>query len=144
MRALILVLASLAIACGNASPPSTPAPAASSAAPADSTATATTASASAAASTEAPSEPPKKRRPLEIHNACNAVVTIVFGEDPKADTSGKRSLASGTSIDGPRDAEGKMTVHLLDEKGEKVATVHVTRGMKKVEVGASCRTLDAH
>jgi hypothetical protein len=142
MRALIFVLASLAIACGNSSPPSTPA--APSAAPADSTPPAATASASAAASAEAPSEPPKKRRPLEIHNACNAVVTVVFGEDPKADTSGKRSLASGTSIDGPRDAEGKMTVHLLDEKGEKVATVHVTRGMKKVEVGASCRTLDAH
>jgi hypothetical protein len=90
-----------------------------------------------------PPAPPKKKRPLEIHNACNNVVTVVFGEDPNAKDSGQRTIAAGSSIDGPRDDNGNLTVHLLDEKSQPIVKVHVTRGMKKVEIGASCRTLDA-
>lgn len=90
-----------------------------------------------------PPAPPKKKRPLEIHNACQSVVTVVFGEDPNAKDAGQRTIAPGSSIDGPRDDEGKVTVHLLDDKSQPIVKVHVTRGMKRVEVGASCRTLDA-
>jgi hypothetical protein len=93
-----------------------------------------------------PAEPaaePKRRRPYEIYSACTDVVTIAFGEDPKASTAGRRTLAPGSSIEGARDADGNQTVWLLDASGEPLVKVNVTRGMKRVEIGKSCRTLDA-
>lgn len=86
----------------------------------------------------------RPRKPFPIHSSCSDVVTVAFGEDPKAASAGKRTIASNSSIDGPRDAEGKQTVSLLDEKGEPIAKVHITRGMKQLEIGRSCKTLEAH
>jgi hypothetical protein len=83
------------------------------------------------------------RKPFTIHSSCAEVVTVAFGEDPKAATAGKRALASNGEIEGPRGPDGKQTVLLLDDKGEPIAKVHVTRGMKQVDIGRSCRTLDA-
>jgi hypothetical protein len=92
-----------------------------------------------------PSNPPapKKRRPLEIRNACGQIVTVVFGEDPNAKGAGSRTIAASSSIDGPRDDEGNLTVNLLDDRSQPIAKVHVTKRMTRVEIGASCRTLDA-
>lgn len=86
---------------------------------------------------------PRNRKPFEIHSSCTDVVTVVFAEDPKASGAGRRTIAASSSIDGPRDDKGNQTVWLLDDKGEPLVKVHVTRGMKRVEVGRSCRTLDA-
>jgi hypothetical protein len=73
------------------------------------------------------------------------VVTLSFGEDPKAANAGKRTVAANASIDGPRDVDGSATIWLLEQgdKAEPLVKVHVTRGMKVVEIGRSCRTLDA-
>lgn len=84
------------------------------------------------------------RKPFPIHSSCSEITTIAFGEDPKAATAGKRTVASNSAIDGPRDSEGNQTVWLLDDKGEPIAKVRITRGMKQLEIGRSCRTLDAH
>ena len=87
----------------------------------------------------------RQRKPFPIHSQCTRVVTVVFGEDPKAANSGKRTIAPDSTIDGPRDSDGKQTVWLLDEKGEPLPVkVHITRGMKQLEIGRSCTTLDAH
>lgn len=86
----------------------------------------------------------RQRKPFPIHSSCSDIVTIVFGEDPKAQGAGRRTVAPNSSIDGPRDADGKQTVWLLDDKGEPTVKVHITRGMKQLEIGRSCRTLDAH
>lgn len=88
--------------------------------------------------------PHRQRKPFFIHSSCSEVVTVVFGEDPKAQGAGRRTVAPSSSIDGPRDSEGKQTVWLLDDKGEPTVKVHITRGMKQLEIGRSCRTLDAH
>lgn len=85
----------------------------------------------------------RQRKPFPIHSSCSEVVTIAFGEDPKVQDAGKRTVAPNSSIDGPRDAEGKQTVWLLDDKGEPLVKVNITRGMKTLEIGRSCRTLDA-
>jgi hypothetical protein len=85
----------------------------------------------------------RQRKPFPIHSSCSEVVTIVFGEDPKAPGAGRRTVAPNSSIDGPRDADGKQTVWLLDDKGEQLVKVNITRGMKTLEIGRSCRTLDA-
>ena len=87
----------------------------------------------------------RPRKPFPIHSQCTRVVTVVFGEDPKAATAGKRTIAPDSTIEGPRDSDGKQTVWLLDEKGEPLPVkVHITRGMKQLEIGRSCTTLDAH
>jgi len=90
-----------------------------------------------------PPAPARSRKPFEVYSACDDVVTVVFAEDPKAPDAGGRTIAPGSTILGPRDNEGNQTVWLLDEKGEPLIKVRVTRGMKRVEIGKSCRTLDA-
>jgi hypothetical protein len=141
--ALVLALA----ACGNRPEPAAPSPS-DPAHGADSPRTAT--SALPAATVDPPDESVGEqrkgnhpRRPFTIHSSCAEVVTVAFGEDPKAAGAGKRALASNAEIEGPRGPDGKQTVLLLDDKGEPIAKVHVTRGMKQVEIGRSCRTLDA-
>jgi predicted small lipoprotein YifL len=91
----------------------------------------------------APAPEPRRRKPFEVHSSCDEVVTVVFAEDPKAPNAGSRTIAPGSTIEGLRDKQGNQTVWLLDEKGEPLINVHVTRGMKRVEIGKSCRTLDA-
>jgi hypothetical protein len=112
--------------------------------PASSVATTDAGAATAAEAPESAAESPKRsRKPFEIRNACTDVVTVVFGESPTAANAYQRKLAPSTTGDGPRDDEGNQTVWLLDETGEPLVKVRVTRGMKRVEVGRSCRTLDA-
>ena len=102
-------------------------------------------SATAPPTAEPTAEPPKPhKKPLEAYNSCVDVVTIVIGPDPKAADAGKRTIAPSSSIDLPRDPEGNQTIWLLDSKGEPLPVkVRVTLGMKRVEVGRSCKTLDA-
>jgi len=133
---VLLLLA--AAACGDKEPAKSPEVSSSSgsAVPTETASTATP---------PAPAEEPKKpRKPFEVYSSCAEVVTVVFHADPKAANAGKRTIAPSSSIEGPRDADGNQVVWLLDEKGEPIIKVNVTRGMKKVEIGKSCRTLDAH
>lgn len=138
--ALALALALTMPACGNAAEPATPSlsdPAGAAAGPMPE---ATAAPAEANGGEPAARRP---RKPFPIHSSCAEVVTIAFGEDPRSESAGKRTLAPSSTIDGPRDADGKQTVWLLDAKGEPLVNVHITRGMKTLEIGRSCSTLDA-
>ena len=138
--AATIVLLSCALACGNQPDPAKPTSPADSVAPAGSTAP--VASGDPEVVGENPAKP-RPRKPFPIHSSCPQVVTLVFGEDANAPGAGLRTVASNSEIEGPRDAEGKATVVLLDEKGEPIAKVHINRGMKQLEIGRSCRTLDA-
>ena len=95
----------------------------------------------ASAASAAEPEPGRKHRPYEVHNSCNDVVIVVFGEDPKG--TAKKTIAPGASIEGLRNNDGNMALLLITDKDEQLARVNVTRGMKTVTVGRSCRTLDA-
>ena len=142
------------VACGNASEPATPSlsdpahaavdPMAGGGADGGAMPAATADPAAANGAAGSPEEHHRQRKPFPIHSSCSDVVTIVFGEDPKAQGAGRRTVAPNSSIDGPRDADGKQTVWLLDDKGEPTVKVHITRGMKQLEIGRSCRTMDAH
>lgn len=116
-----------------AAQPSTPPPAPSAAAP-------------AAASEEERAPTHAQKRPLEITSQCDHPVAYFVGEDPKAEPvggSGKRTVDPLASLAVERRRDGTQTVWLLDEKSEPLIKVSITRGMKKIEVGRSCRTLDA-
>jgi hypothetical protein len=135
MMRSVLALTLCLVGCGNEQPPAMPATSSSAppAAPAETTA--------APAAPAEPAPEPKKRKPYEISSNCNDVVSIAFGEDGKSGS--KRTLAPGSTIEGPRDNDGNQTIWLLDTKGEPLVKVRVTRGMSRVEIGKSCRTIDA-
>lgn len=134
-RLLALGLLLLTSACGKSDPPPV-SPASTSASVPE--APAPVASAEPAAVSAA------AKRPLEVHNGCQDVATVVFGADPKAASASRRTIAAGATIaDAPRTNDGTQTVFLLDASGASLVEVHVTKQMKRIEVGRSCRTLDA-
>lgn len=139
-HAPVLLLAILLVpACGGAQPAAAgpgPEPAASS--------PSAVAGEPAAAPTSSEPAPVRTRKPFAIHNGCADTVTVVFGADPKDASANRRTLTGGADGDGPRDEAGNQLVWLLDENGEPLVKVSVTRGMKRVEVGRSCRTLESH
>ncbi len=141
LRTVVYLATSLfaASACGNKAEPSAPTTPIASDAPT----TSATPPASAEPAASAEPEPARKRRPYEIVSNCSDVVTIVFGENAKDPKAGKKTIAPSSTLEGVRDNEGNQTIWLLDTSGEPLVKVHVTRGMKRVEIGKSCRTLDA-
>lgn len=145
LTAFLLVSTSViaALGCGNKPDPATPSLSDPAGAAVSPTAPAEPAAVPDEGAAGSPAEHHRGRKPFPIHSSCSDITTIVFGEDPKAPGAGRRTVASNSSIDGPRDNEGKQTVWLLDAKGEPLVKVNVTRGMKQLEIGRSCRTLDA-
>lgn len=143
LLALALVLGLALFACGNSGDAKTPSTASSASPDVPSS---SPSSASAEPASAASAEPEKPRgKPFELYNSCTKVVTVIVGKDPKAADAGKRTAAPSSSIDLPRDSAGNQVVTLADEKGEPTPVhVTVTRGMKRVEVGRSCSTLNAN
>lgn len=102
----------------------------------------------ATASPAAPSDTPSaqtgaQKRPLEITSHCATPANYYVGEDPKAGGPGKRTVEPMQILPVERNRDGSQTVWLLDEHFAPLIKVGITRGMKKIEVGRSCRTLDA-
>lgn len=128
----------VALACGGGAPPpkapETAAPPSPEPAPSG---------APAPSASEEPAAPKKKHRPYEITNNCADVVTLVLGDEPKTAPRGRLTLAASSTIEGPRGEDGTETLWLVDDKGEPLINVHVTRPIKKVTIGRSCRTMDA-
>lgn len=150
MRSSFLLAFAL-LACGNGGDAKSPSTASSSSAsssspstdPGSSTSTTTPAEPATAASAAEPEKP--RGKPFELYNSCTKVVTVILGKDPKAADSGKRTAAPSSSIELPRDSAGNQIVWLADDKGEPTPVhVTVTRGIKRVEVGRSCSTLNAN
>ena len=150
---LVLVLSLVAVgACGNKSEPATPSladPAHAAVDPSNSDASSALPAASAdpqGAGGAGAESRHRQRKPFPIHSSCARVVTVVFGDDPKAPNAGRRTIAPDSTIEGPRDADGKATVWILDEKGEPLPMkpAQITRGMRQLDIGRSCTTYDAH
>lgn len=148
MRSSVLfAFAFVLFACGNGGESKTPATSASSEkSPSElAPAPASTASAAGSSGTGAAEPEKPKGKPFELYNSCTKIVTVIVGKDPKAADAGKRTAAPSSSIELPRDAAGNQIVTLADDKGEPTPVhVTVTRGIKRVEVGRSCSTLNAN
>lgn len=141
---LVVVTALASAACGGGTSSAPQPPAGAPATSASSPASATSASAPGpSAPADAPTPTHAQKKPLEIYNGCRDVVTVVFAEDPAEAGAPKRTIAGFASADGARRADGTQTVWLVDDQGKGLIRVHVTKPMKRVEIGASCRTLDA-
>jgi hypothetical protein len=94
------------------------------------------------ASTDGDRRPPVTPN-VEIHNACTEAVPIYFGEQPNGTTGDFVTLRGDGTSHVPRREHGELTVWIVDDKGFGLAHVKVTRRMKRVEIGPSCRTVHA-
>jgi hypothetical protein len=81
---------------------------------------------------------------VDVHNDCTDSVPLFFGEKPKFGNGTKTSISSNTTTTVPRNSDGTLTIWIIDDQENGLASVHVTKRMKKVEIGRSCRTLDAN
>jgi hypothetical protein len=134
MRALTFFF--LAAACGSTPPPPPQPP--------DTTPPAPPASVASAPASAEPEPPPSRPLPdVDILNQCHDVAYLAYGEPPNMKDLG-RFVGDGGEGRAPRERDGTLAVSLVDDKGQVFAKVVVTRRMKKLEIGRSCRTLYAH
>jgi hypothetical protein len=96
-------------------------------------------------STDAPSPHDTTVTPIaiEIHNDCTDSVPLFLGDKPKFGSGTKTSMSSSSTTTFPRNADGTLTIWIIDDQENGLASVHVNKRMKKVVIGRSCRTLDA-
>jgi hypothetical protein len=135
VRATILVLLA---ACGASPPPAQKLP--ETATPVSSAAPPAT----GASTSAAPEPPPQRALPdVDVINLCHDVALLAYGEPPNMKDLG-RFIGDGGEGKAPRERDGTLAVALVDDKGTTLANVVVTRRMKKLEIGRSCRTLYAH
>lgn len=80
---------------------------------------------------------------VEVHNDCTDAVPIFIGDKPKFGSGTKTALGADTTTSVPRNGDGTVTIWIIDQNENGLASVHVTKRMKRVEIGRSCRTLDA-
>lgn len=142
-RYAIGLLGIATVACGA---PATPSPVSSPTAGSPSASSSEPTTVAGTASPAADPAPPAggRHRPLVLRNLCGEVVTLSFADDPKATGAGRKTVAPSGTLDVPRKPDGSQTVWLISDKDEGIARVQITRGMTEIEVGRSCRTLDAH
>jgi hypothetical protein len=129
-----------ALLAGCASSPPSPPPAPSTPPPPAAPSTA------ASAAQPDPEPEPKKQLPnVQIVNLCKDVAVLAYGEPPnmKPDALG-RFAGDGNEGSVPRERDGTLAVTLVDDQGNALSKVTVSRRMKKLEIGRSCRTLYAH
>lgn len=81
---------------------------------------------------------------IEIHSDCTDSVPLFLGDKPKFGSGTKTSISANTTTSFPRDSDGTLTIWIIDDQENGLASVHVTKRMKKVSIGRSCRTLDAN
>lgn len=80
---------------------------------------------------------------VELHNDCTDSVPIFIGDKPRFGSGTKVALSADSTTSIPRNGDGTVTIWLIDPNDNGLASVHVTKRMKKVEIGRSCRTIDA-
>ena len=80
---------------------------------------------------------------VEIHSDCTKTTPIFYGEKPKFGSGTKSSIGSNTTTSASRKADGTLTVWIIDEQENGIASVHVGASTKRVEIDRSCRQITA-
>jgi hypothetical protein len=80
---------------------------------------------------------------VEIHSDCAKTTSVFYGEKPKFGSGTKSSIGSNTTTSAPRKADGSLTVWIIDDKENGVASVQVTPSTKRVEIDKSCKQISA-
>jgi hypothetical protein len=97
------------------------------------------AKAASAASTPSASVPTS----VEIHSDCTKTTPVFYGDKPKFGSGTKSSIGSNTTTSASRKSDGSLTVWIIDEQENGIASVHVGPTTKRVEIDRSCRQITA-
>jgi hypothetical protein len=134
---LLACLACVALAaCESPAPPAPAAPSVPSASAPEATAS------SAAPAAEAPTR--EQQRPLDLASFCPHDLRLYYGEQPNDGKGTNVKIAMGDNLQVPRNPDGSVVVWVVDEKGNGLASVHVTKRMKHVRINADCARIDAN
>jgi hypothetical protein len=80
---------------------------------------------------------------VEIHSDCAKTTPVFYGEKPKFGSGTKSSIGSNTTTSASRKSDGSLTVWIIDEQENGIASVHVGPTTKRVEIDRSCRQITA-
>jgi hypothetical protein len=80
---------------------------------------------------------------VEIHSDCSKTTPIFYGEKPKFGSGTKSSIGSNTTTSASRKSDGSLTVWIIDEQENGIASVRVEPTTKRVEIDKSCRQITA-
>jgi hypothetical protein len=80
---------------------------------------------------------------VEIHSDCSKTVPVFYGEKPKFGSGTRSTVSSNSTSSQGRKADGTLTVWIIDEQENGVASVHVTPTTKRVEIDSSCKRITA-
>lgn len=80
---------------------------------------------------------------VELHSDCSKTVSVFYGEKPKFGSGTKSSVSSNSTSSAPRKADGSLTIWIIDEKENGLASVHVEPTTKRVDIDKSCKQITA-
>ncbi|MDB5217998.1 MAG: uncharacterized protein JWO86_5925 [Myxococcaceae bacterium] len=80
---------------------------------------------------------------VEIHSDCTKTTPVFYGEKPKFGSGTKSSIGSNTTTSASRKSDGSLTVWIIDEQENGIASVRVEPTTKRVEIDRSCRQITA-
>jgi hypothetical protein len=95
----------------------------------------------------APADAPPTReqqRPLDLVSFCPHDLRLYYGDQPGDGLGTNATIATGAELQVPRKPDGSVVIWVVDEKGQGLASVHVTRRMKHVRINADCSRIDAN
>jgi len=135
----------LLTACGSSTPaanaPTVDSPAASASAAAG---TGAPAASTAPDSTAAAPEPTAlQQRPLDLTSACSHDLHLFYGAHPGPGAGASATIAKGATITIPRLPDGTQMVWVIDDKGNGLASVNVSKRMRHIRIDAACMHIDA-
>ena len=80
---------------------------------------------------------------VEIRSECSKTVDVFLGEKPKFGSGTKTQVSGNSTSTRGRKADGTLTVWLIDDKENGIASVNVTPETKRVVIGSSCKDITA-
>ena len=80
---------------------------------------------------------------VEIHGDCSKTTPVFYGEKPKFGSGTKSSIGSNTTTSASRKSDGSLTVWIIDEQENGIASVRVEPTTKRVDIDRSCRQITA-
>lgn len=89
-----------------------------------------------------PSSPPFSTT-VEIHSDCSKTTPVFYGEKPKFGSGTKSSISSNSTTSAGRKSDGTLTVWIIDEQENGIASVRVEPTTKRVDIDRSCRHITA-
>ncbi len=76
---------------------------------------------------------------VEVHSDCAKTVEVFYGDKPKFGSGTKSSVSSNSTSSQGRNADGTLTIWIIDDKENGLASAKVTATTKRVTIDSTCK-----